>query len=245
MRQLFACALPALFTLGLQTPATGQQITRGDLHGIVVDRASGAPLVAASVTLVGRRSPVLTDREGRFRIKGVSAGPITLEVEQLGYGNFSEVRTFVVNGSPMRLELQPDPIVLKGIQVIADRMKSRRNAVATSVRAYTTDQLAMSASFDAYDFIRTRLWVQPCEGSARRLAFSSTCIVRRGSLMSPTVYIDESWHVGGLDDLLGWPTSDLYLIEVYSSGAQVRVYTKQFAEHLAKGRRVLDPVLWY
>jgi hypothetical protein len=244
MRRLFLFALPALLSAGVLAPLTAQDNTKADVQGVVVDRASGAPIVAASVTIVGRRTSFLTDREGRFRFKGVPTGQVTIEVEQLGYADFSETRTIEANGAPLRLQLEPDPIVLKGVQVIADRMKVRRSAVATSVRAYTAEQLAMSASFDAYDFVRSRLWIMPCDARYAAAAFTSSCIMRRGSITAPTVYIDEARHIGGLDDLMGWPMDDIYLVEVYSSGAQVRVYTKRFAERLAKGRGFLDPVIW-
>jgi RNA polymerase sigma factor (sigma-70 family) len=59
----------------------------GGVQGRVVDRATGMPLPGAMVALEGRagagaRLPLsvqdLTDGEGRFRLRGVSAGPISL-----------------------------------------------------------------------------------------------------------------------------------------------------------------------
>lgn len=223
-------------------PALGaQQPAKVTINGIVVDRSSGAPIRAAAVRVAGERTAVITDQEGRFRLQGITPGTVRVEAEQLGYAKWSQPHAADSTGTFLRIELEPDPIVLKGIQVTADRIRARRNATAVSVRAYTSEQLAMSPSFDALEFLRSRTTFGPCP---RRIWWVSECVLRRGSWIAPSVYVDEAPFLGGVDVLAGWPIDDIYLIEVYSSGAHIRVYTKRFARLLAMGRVRLSPVLY-
>ena len=59
----------------------------------------------------------------------------------------------------------------------------------------------------------------------------------------PRVYIDEIWQPGGLDALERFPPSQLYMVEVYFSGSEIRGYTHDFMERAARKPRALIPVL--
>jgi CarboxypepD_reg-like domain len=232
-----ALVFPAVFAL----PAAGQNTENetGTLSGIVVDATTGTPLVGVWVGIEGSRSAAYTDRDGRFAMRGIRTRALTLTAEQLGYKDAS-VEIAEVGDEPIRVELTPDPVLLEGIRVITDRLAARRNAIATTVRAYDAEQLVTSASFDAYDFLRTRLFTTPCP----RTSFSSVCIRRRGGVVVPQVYVDDAPYFGGFDVLQGWDMPSLYAIEVIASGVQVRVYTKNFAERLAQGKTRLMPVIF-
>jgi hypothetical protein len=232
--------LSYLFLTSALTVAA-QQPAKVDIHGIVVDRSSGAPIRAAAVKVVGQKWAAITDQDGRFRLQGVTPGSVRVEAEQLGYAKWSQPHEAADSAPLLRIELEPDPIMLKGIQVTSDRMRARRNSVATSVRAYTAEQLGMSPAFDALEFLRSRTMFAPCPA---RLWWVSQCVMRRGAAIAPSVTVDEAPFMGGLDVLAGWPIDDLYLIEVYGSGTHIRVYTKRFARLLAMGRVRLSPVLY-
>ena len=64
-------------------------------------------------------------------------------------------------------------------------------------------------------------------------ALASDCIRRRGSLVSPRVYIDEMPAIRGLDALKNYPTTQIYALEVYSQGAEIRAYTYNFMQRMA------------
>jgi hypothetical protein len=70
-------------------------------------------------------------------------------------------------------------------------------------------------------------------------------VLRRGRVIMPRVYIDEAATFAGLDHLYGLGTDDLYLVEVYGNGEQIRVYTNWFARGLAQGKYQLQPVLHF
>lgn len=61
------------------TPSTG------DVHGKVVDQASGAALAGATVQFVGTSGSTSTGSDGGFVLAGVAPGAYTLRVSMLGY----------------------------------------------------------------------------------------------------------------------------------------------------------------
>ncbi|HET9982143.1 MAG TPA: carboxypeptidase-like regulatory domain-containing protein [Longimicrobiales bacterium] len=233
------------------------------LIGRVTDQATGQPLLGASVSLGVSRRTAVTDTAGRFILHDVPDGPQVLVADQLGYAAaFVPVEVGEATGMVL-ISLEPDPIVLQGVTVLADRFRRRRNAVATSVRVFDRDKLLSSGAYDAKEFVlwRAGLFRTSCNtGAFGRAAGSGflasgfapappaftndfDCIYVRGRPVSPSVYIDERPAFGGLDELSGYPASQLYLVEVYGGGAQIRVYSTWFVEHSAK--RGLMPIPFF
>ena len=58
--------------------------------------------------------------------------------------------------------------------------------------------------------------------------------------MAPEVWIDEAPVVGGMDYLRTVRPYELYMVEVYAGGRQIRAYTPRFMERAAKTR--LQPI---
>jgi hypothetical protein len=74
---------------------------------------------------------------------------------------------------------------------------------------------------------------------------STNCIIRRGRTVSPKVYIDEVPAIGGLDVLESYPTAQIYALEVFSQGAEIRAYTYNFMQRMAERPMALIPIsLW-
>ncbi|MCI0434413.1 MAG: carboxypeptidase-like regulatory domain-containing protein [Gemmatimonadetes bacterium] len=238
-------ALPVLLAMLLPAAIHAQEgQVREDgrvvLTGTVTDRATGAPLSGVFIEIESLDLIVFSDKDGRFATRPIPPGTWRVEAGQLGYQLWTEERTIGPGATTLDIRLAPDPIMLEGIQVVSDRIARRRNATAVSVRAYNADVLHASAAFDARQFISSRLMVIRCPYSG----FGQDCVVRRGRPVEPRVYIDEVLLLGGFDFLGLYNTNELYLIEVYNSGTQIRVYTKAFAERLAMGRVRLFPVIY-
>lgn len=210
------------------------------VQGQVVDRLGGTPVAGAAVTAGDPGYVVLTNREGRFKLDGVRAGPVTIQVMQLGYGTWNRVHEATANGAAVHVELEPDPVILKQVQVVADRIRARRNAVGTSVRAYTAPLIQASGARDVLDFLRYRVYMGPCPPSR---TWSDVCVLRRGSWVPPSIVVDEVPMPGGLEMLGTWPADELHMIEVYSEGGHIRLYTNNFADRLAHDRVRLFPFL--
>lgn len=204
---------------------------RFDLTGTVIAQ-SGALAVGAFVSLEGEDWGTLTNAAGRFVLPGVRAGEVTLTVELIGYETLTWTGT-VEDGAQLTLALASKPIVLEGLTVLADRFESRRRATATSVRWFDRTTLASSPYPTALDFLAGRggLARVTCRGT-----WSSECVLARGRVVEPSVWVDEARHIGGLDYLRTLQPHELYMVEVYAGGRHIRAYTHRYMEWAAAGR---------
>jgi hypothetical protein len=227
----------AIIASVLALPVSAQGPEKVDLRGVVVNRSTAEPIAGAHVQVYNRSA--ITNAQGRFQIRGMSAGEHALVASYLGYTTYVAVAKVEAGQEPLRIELEPNPVLLEAIQVVVDRMKARRNALPFSVRAFEEKDMAFATT--AYDFLRSRLMIGRCPSESY---FMADCVWRRGVWISPDIYIDEvPYRFAGLDVLDTYPTSQLHTIEVLNSGMQIRVYTKWFTDRLAKGRAQLSPIV--
>lgn len=206
-----------------------------DLVGHVLDEG-GRPLAGAFVALAGSDWGSLTNEDGRFLIPDVFEGTVELRAEQLGYETL-EWRGYARAQEPVELRLSARPIVLEGLNVVTDRFRARRNGTATSVRWFDRTALATSVQNTALDFVTTRAGLTRYSCNGR---YSTSCLMVRGRLAEPIVYVDEVPVIGGMEYLEAIQPHELYMIEVYGSGRHIRAYTPQFMERAAKQR--LHPI---
>ena len=238
----------------LATPLAGQE-QRGSpeeprvtVRGTVVDGIRGDPLPNAMIRLVEARRGVLADSLGRFALVDVRPGSYTLAVKQYGYEEIDVDLEVTAGRSPLRIELTPDAVALQGFDVVADRLatmtqrlQSRRDAAPVSVRALGQDRLARSTARDASELLEYEAFLKPVD-CPRRSILATGCILRRGQSFAPRVFIDEAPTIGGLDNLGTYRPYELYMIEVYSSGAEIHAYTHNFMERAARRPFALIPV---
>lgn len=199
-----------------------------DLPGYVYGEG-GRALVGAFVRPKGSDWGSLTDERGRFVVRNVVPGRLELVVEQLGYETLTWVGV-VTPTATLELRLVPEPVVLEGLTVVADRFQARRNAAATSVRWFEREALATSPHESTLDFLSAR-------GVTRircRSDFGDDCVLVRGRAMVPSVWVDEAPILAGMAYLDVIPPHELFMVEVYASGRHIRAYTSQFMERSAK-----------
>lgn len=224
---------------------------RVTLMGVVYDVLTGSAIPTAAVSLENGRQGVLTDEQGIFRLEDVEAGPQLLVVTQFGYQKRAVATTVVPESSVMmQLALTPRPIMIEGVTATVEnitemeaRLRFRRRASAFSTRAYDRQALFRAMTGTPLDFLnqRSMLRLVPCPPGA----LSSRCVYRRGRAIEPWVYVDEALAWGGLDELETYAVSDIYLMEVFSRGSEIRIYTNQFMEQMA--RKPIMPIplnLW-
>jgi TonB-linked SusC/RagA family outer membrane protein len=89
----------ALFAVVLCARLGGAQEARGTITGRVIDEESRQPVPAAQVRVVGTTLGVQSSPEGRYAIPNVPAGPVTVRVIRVGYGEQSRQVT-VAAGAP-------------------------------------------------------------------------------------------------------------------------------------------------
>lgn len=222
------------------------------VRGRVYDSRSGTAIPGAAVFVQTEDHGTLADSLGSFAIPDVAPGLQVLAVKQIGYHD--KLVTFTATGHPddlVDIDLAPKPFMLDGITAVARnvetmerRMKSRRGGASVArglIRAYDQGELLGSGAKSALEFVdrHTLVRMRPCPvGTSAHF-----CITRGGYVGAPRVYIDEIWQPGGLDVLDGFSTSQLYLVEVYFSGSEIRAYTYDFMERTARKPQALIPVL--
>ncbi len=243
------------------------------LHGVVYDALTGTAVAGAAVYLERESRGALADSLGTFRFDDVAVGAQLVAAIQFGYEETAAPVEVPADGAFVEIELTPQPILLDGVTAVVEnistmerRMRTRRRAVPYQARAFNQERLLRSASSNALEFLRsdTRYFPVPCPAgmdifgagnSTRSLgwhglsrltgAMSTNCIIRRGRTISPKVYIDEVPAIGGLDVLESYPTAQIYALEVYSQGAEIRAYTYSFMQRMAERPMALIPIsLW-
>ncbi len=214
-------------------PACGEGSAR--IVGVVIDAATDVPLSGAYLSVTGTDRGSLTTDDGRFLLCGMGAGPQLLAAERLGYGTRQLPVVANAESDPVLVRLQPDPILMEGLEIVTNRFERRRRAVTTIVRAYDQESLATSP-WSVADFVDSRpgVMAMPC-GVGK-------CVYSRGSMIEPRVYLDEFRLLGGWVELESIPTSQLYMLEVYGHGRHIRAYTHGFMERAAKTRLAPFPI---
>jgi hypothetical protein len=233
--------LVALAVALLTRSALAQEVEPFDLVGTVVGDA-GQPLVGAFVSFAGADWGSITNEDGRFRIPDVDPGQVALEVEQLGYATLTWSGTVGPDLGPLTLQMEAQPIMLEGLNVVTDRFQARRNAAATTVQAWDRTDLSTSMYRTAAEFVESRAGITPtpCRGSVH----ASVCIWSRGRAVAPVVYVDEFPVFGGMAYLDAMQPHELYMVEVYGHGRHIRVYTERFMKRAAKTRLQPVSLLW-
>jgi len=117
----FACRLVAVLCtvipLSAGSPVSAQQAT---VVGRVTDALTGQAVSEAQVTVVGTNQSALTNAEGRYIIRGVAAGSVTLRTTRLGYADETrEVSAVAGETSVADFAIGPVPLALTGMVVTA------------------------------------------------------------------------------------------------------------------------------
>jgi hypothetical protein len=233
----YSGSLLALLVLAAPLAGQRQGLNRFTATGVITDFSSGAPLGGALVEFPALRRKATSDADGRFSVGSLPPGKHKMVVSQLGFRTL--VREQVISdGSFLYIPLEPDPLMIKSVEVQVDRLALRRRSVDVSVIAFERRMLLGSAALNAAEFIRTHLNGTVCPN--RR----GLCVQRRGQAIQPIVYIDER-RAFGLEELFAYPPHDVYLIEAYDSGRMIRIYTNFFVQKLARNNTPLQQiVIW-
>ncbi len=204
-------------------PAVSAQTAPFRVTGIVKDSA-GAPVPEAEVTVMKRgtlRRPVATDAQGRFELRDVPAGHLTIRVRRLGY----QPRTVdVVVGATapttfLEIIVTPAPAQLEEVRVDpnpAGRLREfydHRQQRGSFARFLELADIRRLAPTTASELFRT------VPGITIRAATTGGNSIRiRGC--QPTVWVDGQRIPGAeLDDVV--QPSDIGGIEFYPSSAGI------------------------
>lgn len=240
--------LVMLFATGLDAAAQDAPRRRGrdarsvlvQLRGRVIDEQTRNPLEGAFVAQAGSLRGYMTDSLGLFVLEvAPGGGGYPLTVEQLGYSTLEVTLGPTAHEEFTTVKMRPNPIAVEGLQVLVDRFDRRRRFYFGSVRVLDQTRLLRFAG-TAYDVVRREVgFMTACVSSPDEL-----CTIRRGRRTRVEVCIDEMPTYGATSALESYDASELYLVEVYNRGQQVRVYTRWFVERSLRGGRRLQPLEW-
>ncbi|MBA3521943.1 MAG: SusC/RagA family TonB-linked outer membrane protein [Gemmatimonadales bacterium] len=125
----------ALLCFGLVAAPDAVLAQQGSITGLVTDEATGDPLEAARVVLVGSNRIEATNREGRYTFRNVGPGNYQVRALRLGYNPETDSAA-VAPGETVALDfaLAPSPVQLDEIVTTATGQQSRLeigNSVST------------------------------------------------------------------------------------------------------------------
>jgi hypothetical protein len=128
----------------------------GEIQGMVLDTTTRSPLYGAGVNVTGTRIGVMTDKDGRYRLEGVSVGTHNVRFSMIGYKSL--VRTDITV-SPNRIteltvSLDVEAVEMESVTVTATESYFEKNPEAeVSGRTIDREEI-MNAAGSAMDIQR-------------------------------------------------------------------------------------------
>jgi len=228
----------ALLLLGTALSVHAQETVT--LRGRVIDADTRRPIHGAIVLPLASTRGYVTDTLGRFTLEVPASGAYPLTAEQLGYAMADVVLASTAPIEFTTILLKPNPIALEGLSVLVDRFERRRRFYYGPIRVMDQAQLLRRPASSAYDVVRSNLpMARPCVDDMNEL-----CTFRRGRREPVDICVDEVRAYGGAMELGLYGAGDLYMVEVYDMGREVRVYTRWFVENRLRSGRSLQPLSW-
>lgn len=138
--------LPLLWLVSV--PATAlplaAQGATGAITGRVIEAVTEAPVANATVRVVGQELVVQTDAGGRFTVRGVRTGIVTLDVRRLGYAPVTKGDIAVSPAKPAEVlvVLRPVDVRLAAVTVRPEAFPAQRpQGTPVSTQAYTAEEV--------------------------------------------------------------------------------------------------------
>lgn len=125
------------------TQAAAQQAS---VSGRVTDSASGRPVASAQVVIVGTSLGAQTNADGVYTIRGAAAGPATLRILSIGYGEQTQQVTLTAGSTTTaNFELRPAALSLPPV-VVTTTGEVRRVEIANAIAHVDAAQLTKTSS---------------------------------------------------------------------------------------------------
>jgi TonB-linked SusC/RagA family outer membrane protein len=119
----------------------------GTITGRVLDRASQQPVAGATVRIVGTQRGAQTGDQGTYRITGVPAGAVTVQVLRIGYGSVTRPLTITAGGTEtLDFSLEQSATQLGVVQVTATgQEQSRRESGVSTATISVPEEVPQAA----------------------------------------------------------------------------------------------------
>ncbi len=217
------------------------------IRGRVVDAVTREPLVNAFVVHEPTSTGEVTDSLGRFELQLPLGRQIVLMIGRFGYQDMRFELPDSGIARPLVLPLEPDPVMLEGLDVAVDqlaalegRIESRRRRYLGSARSLVGDEVRGSGT--AYDLVRrTASRAFSCSNDGLELCSRD----RRGRERQIRICINEQRAWGGILMLQSLSSEEVYILEIFGFRVtQVRLYTRSFMLQNMKRDIGFQPIEW-
>ncbi len=177
--------------------------TTGVIRGMVIGGTTRDSIAKATIS-VNRRQRATTDNSGRFTVREVPPGRVTVRARAFGYRDLERVVTVPRGGAiDVVFELEAVAVVLRPVRTSADRPVERdRFELSPDVGSFVISRDALSSvpAVGEADVLRT---VQLLPGVLARNDFDAGYNVRGGESDQNLVLLDgipvyNPFHLGGL-----------------------------------------------
>jgi len=180
-----------LLAISRAAPAAAQ--TTGTITGSVIVAGSEAPLGSAQITAQGTNRLTLSDVNGRFRLTGLPAGEVVLEVRRVGFRPLTQ--RVAVGTDGVRLVLTETPLELNALVVTGQAGAVEKRAIGNSIPTIDAAGIAQAASVNTLsNLINGRAPGVVVTGGTGRAGAGTVINIRGRSTLSltqqPLIYID-------------------------------------------------------
>src|SRR3989454_1395873 len=179
-------------TFGIVAPAI-VAAQGGSVAGTVVNRATGAPVAAAQVTVAGTALRAFTDASGRFALNDVSGATAVLQIRMIGFR--ARTDTVKVGDTNLRIALEPKALELEQVVVTGTAAATAQREIGNAVSRIDVASVTQAAPItDVQSLLNGRaagVLIQPATGA---VGSGSRIRIRGASSFSlgnqPLVYVD-------------------------------------------------------
>ena len=209
-------------------PDSGDAQDRVVLRGTVVHDETRVPVPGAQVVAPLSELSAVTDSLGHFEISFIRDTHYELVTAAIGYAPTRVTLGPEAEHATIELGLEPDEEALASLEVLHDGLEDRRRLRRTRrLELIEHVELGRSDAENAYNLVRDLTSAQPCEGLEH--------LCRLGRRVQ--LCIDDNNLHRGARELEAYAPSDLWLIEVYREGREIRVYSRWFIDDLIRRRQ--------
>ncbi len=116
--------------------------TNGSLSGVVVNQVTQSPIPGVSISVVGTKLGAISNKDGKFTIKGISPGIISVKISSIGYEGriISDIPINSAKAYQLNIELREVVLSTEEVQVSADYF-SASGETATSNHVLSAEEV--------------------------------------------------------------------------------------------------------
>ena len=191
---LAATAFLSVVSPSLASTAAAQAVaTGGVISGTVLAVGSEAPVANAQIAAQGTSRLTITDANGRFRLTGLPAGEVTLQIRRVGFR--AQTQRATSGTENLRILLAESPFELNEMVVTGQPGAVERRAVGNSVATINAADQVQAASVNTLSgLINGRAPGVVVTGGTGRAGAGTVINIRGRSTLSlsqqPLIYID-------------------------------------------------------